>query len=188
MRKRIQINMFLLNITIILINDKELECVEDAKLLGLRISNNLKWNNHISDIIKKVNSLSQLKRSGVKIKELLLFYLTCIRPVTECACPVYHDSLPQYLHSDIERCQKRALRIIFPQCSHQGALGKAGIVTLYERRENSVVKLFKEVCKDPNHKLYHLLPPPNQCKVNLRRKRTFSVQKLNTDSEEFFYI
>ena len=84
----------------ILINDKELECVEDAKSLGLRIWNNLKWNNHISDIIKKVNSclyfLSQLKRSGVKIKELLLFYLTCIRPVTEYACPVYHDSLPHY--------------------------------------------------------------------------------------------
>ena len=169
----------------IFINDKELECVEDAKILGLRISNNLKWNNHISDIIKKVNSclycLSQLKRSGVKIKELLLFYLTCIRPVTEYAYPVYHDSLPQYLHSDIERCQKRALHIIFQQCSYQEALGKAGILTLYERREKSVVKLFKEVCKDRNHKLYHLLPPPNLCKVNLRRKRTFSVQKLNTD-------
>ena len=94
----------------ILINDKELECVEDAKILGLRILNNLKWNNHISDIIKKVNSrlyfLSLLKHSGVKIQELLLFYLTCIRPVTEYNCPVYHDSLLQCLHSDIERCQK----------------------------------------------------------------------------------
>ena len=61
----------------------------------------------LSDIIKKVSSrlyfLSQLKRSGVKRTELLLFSLICIRPVTEYACPVYHDSLPHYLHSDIER-------------------------------------------------------------------------------------
>lgn len=95
--------------------------------------------------------LSQLKCSGLKRKELLLFYLTCIRPYTEYACPVYHDSLPQYLHSDIKRCLKHALRIIFPQCLHQEALGKAGIVTLYEHHENTVVKLFKEVCNDPNH-------------------------------------
>ena len=38
----------------ILINHKELECVDDAKFLRLRISNSLKWNFHISDIIKKV--------------------------------------------------------------------------------------------------------------------------------------
>ena len=96
--------------------------------------------------------LSQLKCSGLKRKELqLLFYLTCIRPYTEYPCPVYHDSLPQYLHSDIKRCPKHALRIIFLQCLHQEALGKAGIVTLYEHRENTVVKLFKEVCNDPHH-------------------------------------
>ena len=85
---------------------------------------------------------------------LSIFYITCIRPVTEYVWTVYHDSLPQYLHSDIEKCQVTTLRIIFPHYSYQEMLGKAGIVTLCERRENTVVKLFKEVCNDPNHKLY----------------------------------
>ena len=40
----------------ILINGKKLEHVEDAKILGLRLSSNLKCNNHLPDITKKVNS------------------------------------------------------------------------------------------------------------------------------------
>ena len=39
----------------------------------------------------KHHNSSPLKRPHVKSKELLLFYLTCIRPVTEYACPVYHQ-------------------------------------------------------------------------------------------------
>ena len=149
---------------LILINDKELECIDDAKILGLRISSNLKWNNHISDIIKMVNSLLYFEK--VKI---------CIRLVTEYACPVYRDSLPQYLYSDIESYQERSLHTIFSQCSYQEALGKAGISTLYERHENSIVKVFKEVCNDQNHKLYHLLQSPNQCNVNLEESAPFQT-------------
>ena len=169
----------------ILINDQKLERVEDAKILGLRFSSILKWNNHLSDIIKKVKSrlyfVSQLKRSGVKEKELLLLYLTCIRPVAEYACPVYHNSLPQYLHNDLERCQKRALRIVFPNFSYQEALKKVGLSKLFDRRENIVLKLFREVCSNPSHKLHQLLPPVNGCKYDLRGKRTFSVRRLVTE-------
>jgi hypothetical protein len=45
---------------------------------------------------------------------LVQFYRTCIRPVTEYACPVYHNSLPDYLRNELEAVQKRAMRIIFP--------------------------------------------------------------------------
>ena len=108
------------------VNGQDLECVEQAKILGLQISCDLTWNNHVSEVVKKVNKrlyfLRQLKRAQVKSEELLLFYLTCIRPVTEYACPVYHHSFPQYLSVDLERCQRRALRIIYPDCSFNEAL------------------------------------------------------------------
>ncbi|CAB4034046.1 RNA-directed DNA polymerase from mobile element jockey, partial [Paramuricea clavata] len=52
----------------ITINNKQLEVVESVKLLGMQISNDLKWNSHISVIMKKANKrlyfLSQLKRSN----------------------------------------------------------------------------------------------------------------------------
>ena len=36
-------------------------------------------------------SLSQLKRSGLGTRELVQFFCTCIRPITEYVCPVFHD-------------------------------------------------------------------------------------------------
>jgi len=53
---------------------------------------------------------------------MLLFYLTCIRPILEYACPVFHHFLPQYLSNEMEKLQKRALQIILPDLSHAEAL------------------------------------------------------------------
>ena len=58
--------------------------------------------------------LKQLKRAKVPPKDMLLFYTTCIHPVLEYACPVFHHSLLQYLSNEMERLQKRALRIKQP--------------------------------------------------------------------------
>ena len=166
------------------VNGQDLKCVEQAKILGLQISSDLTWNNHVSEVVKKVNKrlyfLRQLKRAQVKSEELLLFYLTCIRPVTEYTCPVYHHSLPQYLSVDLERCQRRALRIIYPDCSYNEALLLTGLVPLYNRREFLCDKLFNSILSNPSHKLYSLLPPKNECEVNLRSQHSFTTRRLHT--------
>ena len=125
--------------------------------------------------------LSQLKRSNVGRKELVSFYRTCIRPVTEYACPVFHDSLPDYLVKDIERIQQRAMRIIFPTLSYDEALSSAELVPFVVRRQQLTDKLFQEIISDTSHKLYDLLPPANNCQINLRRKRLFQSQPFRTD-------
>ena len=110
----------------IVINGKNIEVVPSVKLLSLTISEDLKWKTHISGICKKVSSrlyfLRQLKRAKVPSNDLLLFYITCIRPVTEYACQVFHDSLPQYLSDELEKLQKRAFRIIFPDMHYKEVL------------------------------------------------------------------
>ena len=74
----------------------QLEIVNQSKLLGLNLSSDLKWNIHISEIVKKTASklyfLRQLKRSKVAGKELTQSYTTCIRPITEYAYQVYHKA------------------------------------------------------------------------------------------------
>ena len=49
----------------ILVNGQELEVVQSAKLLGVTVTNNLSWNEHINDIVKKASErwyfLVQLK-------------------------------------------------------------------------------------------------------------------------------
>ncbi len=93
----------------IIINDREIEVVPQAKLLGLTISDDLKWNSHVKNICKKASIrlylLRQLKRANGPSKDLVLFYVTCIRPVVSYACEVFHDSLPAYLSDDLERLQ-----------------------------------------------------------------------------------
>ena len=60
-----------------------LETVSHAKILGVTISDNLKWNNHIAEIIKKANKriffVIQLKRAKLSSKDIVRFYCTCIK-------------------------------------------------------------------------------------------------------------
>ena len=149
------------------INNTNIEVVPPAKLLGVMISNDLKWNVHVEMICKKVAVrlyfLRQLKRAKVPANDLLSFYTTCIRPVAEYVCPVFHTALPQYLSDQLERLQKRALRIISTNdLSYKQALEVFNIHTLYDRRETIGNSMFQEISNDNNHKLYSLLPPPYQ--------------------------
>ena len=102
------------------INNTNIEVVPSAKLLGVMISNDLKWNVHVEMICKKVAVrlyfLRQLKRTKLPANDLLSFYTTCIRPI-------FHTALPQYLSDQLEHLQKRALRIISTNdSSHRQAL------------------------------------------------------------------
>ena len=110
----------------ITINEKEIEVVSSANLLGVTISDNLKWNAHVEAVCKKVAArlyfLKQLKRAEVPPNYMIFFYLTCIRPVLEYACHVFHAALLQYLSNEMERMQKRALRIVYPDLASSKAL------------------------------------------------------------------
>ena len=56
----------------ILLNGMSLEVVKSAKLLGVTITSNLLWNDHINDIVKKASKrlyfLVQLKRAKLPLK------------------------------------------------------------------------------------------------------------------------
>ena len=112
------------------VNNKNIDCVKKTKVLDVTLSSDLKWNDHVYEVIKKVNKhlyfLSQMKREGVKPKGLTTFYIACIRSVIEYACALFYNSLPQYLSNDLEYCQKRALRIIYPYTSYDQALKETG--------------------------------------------------------------
>ena len=100
----------------IIIEGKEVELVTSTKLLGLTIANDLTRNDHVTEITKKARKrlyfLTQLKRAGVPKQDLALFYISCVRSVTDYAAPVVFNSLPQYLKNELVRLEKRAISII----------------------------------------------------------------------------
>ena len=90
-------------------------------------------------------------------------------------------ALPGYLSEDLERLQKRALRIIYPGMSYNQALEFSGLPTLFKRREEISSKLFNEVVGDPGHTLHKLLPSKNPANYFLRRNRNFALPLCKTN-------
>ena len=159
--------------------------VSTVKLLGVTIREDFKWTDHIRSIsvkaAKRLYLLRQLKRAGISIKDLNVFYCSVIRSVLEYCCQLFHRSLPSYLSDDLERIQRRAMRIVFPYLSYNEALKEANIPTLFDRREMLSIDLFKDMVDNKNHKLAELLPPRNVCNRNLRNERIFTVPICRTN-------
>ena len=174
------------------VDDRLIEKVQSAKLLGLIISSDLKWNAHIEYVVSKASKrlyfLIQLKRARIQEKELCSFYIACIRSVVEYACEVYHFNLPQYLSDFLERIQKRALSIILPQTKYEEALALLEMETLKSRRTTKCIKLIEDITSNNSHKLACLLPPKHEINYNLRKRCNPYICKFKTNRAKDNFI
>ena len=94
----------------------EIECVPVVKLVGVMVSQDLKWAQNTSYICKKARKklwiLRRMKNMALDKFQLFDVYIKEIRSILEMAVPVWHSSLTKQQSSDIERIQKVAFRII----------------------------------------------------------------------------
>ena len=121
----------------IVLGNNTVEYVTTYKLLGIIISNDLKWNDHIDYISKNASkrlySLRIFKKVGVNREGILKVYLTTIRPILEYGVQVWQD-IPEFLSNKLESIQKRALHIIYPCHSYLDVLNITNLSSLKERR------------------------------------------------------
>ena len=114
------------------------QSVSSFKLLGVTLSNDLTWNFHVEKI-KKANSrlyaLRQLKKAGLSKTDLVIIYCSFVRSAVEYAAPAL-SNVTIYLSDSIETIQKRALRIIYPSLTYEGALVHSGLRPLVHRSED----------------------------------------------------
>ena len=168
--------------------------VTTFKLLGVHVSNDLRWQHHVDAISSKAASrlwfLRQLKRSSASIEDLLCFYKTVVRPVLEYACPVWHSSLTSGQTKALESLQKRAMRIIFSHGDYQAATIIAGIDTLQTRRETLSTNFFYNSILDNTSCLYYLLPPRRDPEIiaRLRHPTTYETIRARTARFRKSYI
>ena len=75
----------------------QLEVVEKAKLLGVIISNDLKWDLNTADLVKRANARLELLRKvacfSTSIEDKKCIYMLYIRSILEQSCVVWHSSL-----------------------------------------------------------------------------------------------
>ena len=97
-------------------SSETIECVTSAKILGLIISSDLKWKEHIEYIYSKATSriwtLRRLKRLGFNDSFIIEVYKKEIRPVLEYASPVWNGALTASDSDHLEKVQKLVLRLL----------------------------------------------------------------------------
>ena len=131
----------------ITIDNTIIERVNNAKILGIILSDDLTWNAHIDHVTKKATKrlymLTRCKRAGVTKDDMIGIYCSLIRPILEYCCVIWHSSLPQYLHDALESIQKRAVKIICGyNSSYPVCLEELNIESLWKRREDICKKIF----------------------------------------------
>ena len=126
--------------TDLMIGSDPLNYVNKAKVLGIWLQNDLKWDTQVNTIVSKANRrlfiLRSLKRFGFNCDELKIVYSGYVRPIMEYADSVWHAGLTVKQSNNIERIQKRACRIILGHnyISYDNALKSCELDTLFDRR------------------------------------------------------
>lgn len=155
--------------------------VKSAKLLGLTISDNLSWNAHVNEVVKKSSKklyfLVQLKSAQLLFSDLVFFYKSCSRILSGAS---FLQRRAAILEKWARAYQKRALWIILPRTSYDTTCEFLGTMPLAVHHGLICSKLFNELVSEPNHIVKSLLPPSNDANYNLRNHRPFALPRLNT--------
>ena len=101
--------------------DNQIEVVSETKLLGVILSDNLKWGANTEYICKRAYqnmwSVRRIKRMDIEPLVILDVYLKEIRAVLELAVPAWHSGLTIKQAADIERVQRVAVNVILSDCN-----------------------------------------------------------------------
>ena len=130
------------------------ETVEEMKLLGLILRNDLSWKPNTEIMTKKAYKrlwiLKRLKKQGASLDDLRDIYVKQVRSVLEFGVPVWSSGITQEDATDIERVQKSFLHIALGNdyTDYKAALAESSLEMLSSRRTRltlEVIKLFSNL-------------------------------------------
>ena len=168
------------------LNNESVEIVDKAKLLGVLITDDLKWDANTELLVKKANSRMELLRrvasftSSVEDKKNL--YILYVRSILEQSCVVWNSSLTLENSNDLERVQKAAVRTILGKKfeNYEQALEEINLQKLTERRNDLCLK-FAQKCTQ-SEKTENLFPlKKKNHDMEVRNPEKFIVNYANTE-------
>ena len=163
--------------------NEQLAVISETKLLGIVISNDLKWAENTDYICKKAYKnmwrLRRMKLLDVDPLVILDVYVKEVRSVVELAVPAWHSGLTLKQVANIERVQWVAVYIILSDCltglcnyTYGEALVELEIEPLDVRREKLCLSFAKKTLNSRHSDMFR-----DQHKYNTRSKTTFYEQK-----------
>ena len=96
------------------INNVNLSYTAQTKFLGLHLQSNLKWTNHIRQVVNKVNKYSAILyqiRNSLDLNSLKIIYNSLIYPCISYAVVIWGNSPPSHL-TKLITSQKKIIRTI----------------------------------------------------------------------------
>ena len=167
-----------------MLNEKLLEEVNEQRLLGVIIRDDLKWYSNTELIVKKAYKrmwmLHKFYDFQLPIEEMVNVYILYIRSILESSAVVWQSSLTNYEQIELECVQKVALRIILKTDyeSYEQDLTLTGLQTLDERQTALFRKFVLNCVK--NEKTSNMFPL-NPSDVDTRNHEKYHVQAARTD-------
>ena len=153
--------------------DDTIERVSAHKLLGVCHQDNLKWNRHVEEMVKKANKrlfcLRECRRANLPQEVGLTCYQTKIRSVLEYAAPIW-SGLPLYLVDEIENIQNRCINIL--------GIPRESLQTLQDRRDKLTVEEFKRIQSDATHPCKKFIPSPIPHAYNVDINRSSFLEQF----------
>ena len=172
--------------TRLVMNNVKLDQVHEARLLGVLLTDDLKFEKNTQDICKRafarISLITKLKFVGVQRHDLVDIYKLFIRSLLEYCCVSWHSSLTVEQSYDIERVQRTALKVVLgtEYDGYENALKICDLENLHDRREKRCLTFGLRSLKHPKHK--HMFPynisdqktrKPGTFKVNFARTSTY---------------
>ena len=139
-------------------SSSDLEVLSSVKLVGVTLSADLKFHEHVNKIVKTANRkmwmLCRLKEFGMSQKDLIVIFTLFIRSKLEYSVPAWNASLTETDKEEIERIQKTMLKIIYGDEyeDYPSALEKSNLTTVEERREALCLAFALKCIHDAKHK------------------------------------
>ena len=130
---------------------------------------------------RKFWSLIHLRRAGIAGDHLFKLYAAMVRPVIETNSIVYHSMLTATQANDLEKLQKKALRICYGNFdSYNRILEERDLHSLQRRREDAIRKFTAKTIRDnPRfaNKWFRRREDPG---IDLRNRRPFIENAAKT--------
>ena len=157
------------------LSNVEIERVPTFKLLGVWQQENLRWNHHTNETVKKANRrlhyLRDCRKAQLPSDVSTTVYCTKIRPLLECASPVW-GGLPEYLANEIQRVQNRSLDII--------GVPRDTLPALEQRRDEAAKAELQRILADKKHPNHAFIKHSRSYNFTLRSSAKLSVPVSKT--------
>ena len=169
---------------ILSIGDSQLSYVPTFTIMGVYIQQNLKWDTHINEVLKKCNRklymFRMVKQYKLPIPDLIQIYVGYIRPVLEYCAPAFNGGLTLEHIQNLERIQKRVCKIILGTCytNYEDALIRCQLEKLQTRRKQLCNEFAVSLIENPHCKDWIL--KRKIVDMSLRNKQKYSQYKCKT--------